>query len=130
MIVSYGSVVFLSLVIAVFVDSIVGFFKLSPESHATAKLFLLCHCAAAPLFWPASFTLPNALRAAGDTRYVMITASVSMWLVRVCGAYIMAYPLGFGPIGVWYAMFADWLFRAACYIFRWRGGRWKEKRVI
>jgi putative MATE family efflux protein len=130
MIVSYGSVLFLSLVIVVFLDPIVGLFRLSPESHETAKRFLLCHSVAAPLFWPASFTLPNALRAAGDARYVMIAASLSMWLVRVCGAYIMAYSLGFGPIGVWYAMFADWIFRAACYVRRWRGEQWKEKRVI
>jgi putative MATE family efflux protein len=130
MTVSYGTVIFLSLVIAVFLDPIVGLFHLSPEAHETAKRFLLYHCIAAPLFWPASFTLPNALRAAGDVRYVMITASISMWLVRVCGAYIMAYPLGFGPIGVWYAMFADWTFRTVCYVSRWRGERWKEKRVI
>jgi putative MATE family efflux protein len=130
MIVSYGTVIFLSLIIAVFLDSIVGLFRLSPESHETAKRFLLYHCIAAPLFWPASFTLPNALKAAGDARYVMITASASMWLIRVCGSYVMAYPLGFGPAGVWYAMYADWFFRAACYVFRWRGERWKEKRVI
>jgi putative MATE family efflux protein len=130
MLVSYGTVLFLSLITVIFLDSVAGFFRLSPESHAMAKRFLLCHSIVAPLFWPASFTLPNALRAAGDTRYVMITASVSMWLVRVCGAYLMAYPLGFGPIGVWYAMFADWTLRTACYVFRWRGERWKEKRVI
>jgi putative MATE family efflux protein len=130
MMVSYGTVVFLSLIIAVFLDPITGLFHLPPESHAMAKRFLLYHCIAAPLLWPASFTLPNALRAAGDARYVMITASVSMWLIRVCGAYVMAYPLGFGPVGVWYAMFADWLFRAVCYVLRWRGERWKEKRVI
>ena len=60
----------------------------------------------------------------------MITAACTMWLVRVCLAFIMAFPLRLGPNAVWIAMGADFLFRAIVFTVRWRRGRWMEKRVI
>ena len=36
----------------------------------------------AVFIWPLSFTLPNALRAAGDVKYTMITGILSMWMFR------------------------------------------------
>jgi Na+-driven multidrug efflux pump len=77
-----------------------------------------------------SFALPNALRAAGDARYVMVVASVSMWTVRVSAAYILSYALGLGPLGVWLAMGADFMSRGACYLRRWLKGTWQGKKVI
>jgi Na+-driven multidrug efflux pump len=95
-----------------------------------AKTFLQVHCISMAIGWPMSFALPNALRAAGDARYVMIVASVSMWTVRVSAAYLLAYPLGIGPLGVWLAMGADFIVRGSCYLTRWLGGRWQTKQVI
>jgi Na+-driven multidrug efflux pump len=80
--------------------------------------------------WGMSFALPNALRAAGDARYVMIVASVSMWTVRVSAAYLLTFVLGLGPLGVWIAMGADFMARGSFYLHRWLSGRWTEKKVI
>jgi Na+-driven multidrug efflux pump len=82
------------------------------------------------LGWALSFALPNALRAAGDARYVMIAASISMWTVRVCASYLFTFTLGLGPLGVWLAMGADFMVRGASYFLRWIRGKWQEKRVI
>ncbi|MDR3166752.1 MAG: MATE family efflux transporter [Treponema sp.] len=120
----------ISLLTLIFLDPIVGFFNLTEGSHEMTKTFLWVLCIMAPISWPPSWTLPNALRAAGDARYVMILAALSMWAVRVLGAYLCAYTFGFGVIGVWYAMVADWCVRAVFYIHRWRRGRWQEKRII
>ena len=95
-----------------------------------AKVFLRVHCISMAIGWPMSFALPNALRAAGDARYVMIVASVSMWTIRVSAAYLLAYPLGVGPLAVWIAMGADFICRGTCYLTRWRGGKWQTKQVI
>ncbi|MDR3114988.1 MAG: MATE family efflux transporter [Treponema sp.] len=127
---TYGSVFFLSLLILVFMDPLLGIFKLSPEAHELARGFLYIHCIMAPISWPASFTLPNALRAAGDVRYCMAAAVLSMWLIRVSAAYILAYPLGLGARGVWYAMVSDWCVRGICYIRRWKQGRWEDKQIL
>jgi Na+-driven multidrug efflux pump len=53
-----------------------------------------------------------------------------MWIVRVCSAYILAFPLGLGPMGVYLAMGADFLFRGLFFSLRWVKGHWMEKRVI
>jgi putative MATE family efflux protein len=128
--IAYITLFIISGSIYVFMEPLVSLFNLSPEAHDMAKTFLRVHCISMALGWPLSFALPNALRAAGDARYVMIVASVSMWTVRVSAAYLLAFPLGVGPLGVWLAMGADFVVRGSCYLTRWRRGRWQTKRVI
>jgi putative MATE family efflux protein len=128
--IAYITLFIISASIYVFMEPLVSLFSLSPEAHEMAKTFLRVHCISMALGWPLSFGLPNALRAAGDARYVMIVATVSMWTVRVSAAYILAYPLGVGPLGVWLAMGADFVVRGTCYLTRWLRGAWQTKRVI
>lgn len=111
-------------------NPIIGIFNLSPEAHLVCASYLRIHCITSTLFWCLSFVLPNALKAAGDARYVMIVASCTMWFIRVCSAFLLAFPLGLGPKGVYLAMGADFLFRGIFFTGRWLSGRWKEKRVI
>ncbi|GHU83375.1 hypothetical protein FACS189468_8450 [Spirochaetia bacterium] len=127
---SYITLFIISALIYLFMEPLVSLFNLSPESHELAKVFLRVHCISMALGWPLSFALPNALRAAGDARYVMIIATVSMWAVRVSAAYLLTYTLKVGPLGVWIAMGLDFVFRGVCYLVRWKRGRWQEKRVI
>ena len=114
----------------IFMEPLVSLFTLSPEAHETAKSILRVHCISMAFGWAMSFALPNALRAAGDARYVMIAASLSMWIVRVCSSYLFSFTLGFGPLGVWLAMGADFFVRGTCYLTRWLGGKWQGKQVI
>ncbi|MDR2133669.1 MAG: MATE family efflux transporter [Treponema sp.] len=116
--------------IYIFMEWLISLFSLSPEAHGLAVSFLRIHCISMAVAWPLSFALPNALRAAGDARYVMIVASLSMWIVRVSAAYILTYFLDMGPLGVWLAMGGDFIFRGAFYLRRWLGGKWREQRVI
>ena len=109
---------------------ILDIFNLSGEAYEMCVVFLRIHCITSALFWPPSFVLPNALKAGGDSKYVMVTAACTMWFVRVCSAFIMAFPLGMGPAAVWYAMGADFLFRGIIFTKRWLGGKWIEKKVI
>jgi len=130
MIIAYITYLVINVNVFLFMDQIAGFFKLSPEAHDLCLSFLKIHCITSTLFWCFSFVLPNALKAAGDARYVMIVAASTMWLVRVCSAYIMAFPLGLGPVGVILAMGADFLFRGIFFGARWFSGKWMEKKVI
>ena len=95
-----------------------------------AKSFLKIHCISMAAGYGLSFVLPNALRAAGDVRYVMIIATASMWLVRVIAAYLFTFVLDMGPLGVWLAMGADFFTRGTFYCVRWIRGKWQNKRVI
>jgi Na+-driven multidrug efflux pump len=120
----------INVLMLIFMEPLVSCFNLSAEAHRLAKSYLLVHAVMTPIFWPESFALPNALRAAGDARYCMIISSITMWSVRVTLAYIISYILGFGPVGVWIAMTGDFVARSACFVIRWRKGRWREKSVI
>jgi len=114
----------------IFMEPLVSLFSLSPSAHDLAKSILRIHCISMAIGWGMSFALPNALRAAGDARYVMIAATISMWTVRVCASYLFSFTLGFGPLGVWLAMGADFMVRGIFYFTRWASGKWQEKRVI
>ena len=109
---------------------LVSIFNLGADARAEAVVFLVIHSVALGLGWVFSFGLPNALRAAGDAKYVMIAATISMWTVRVSAAYFITFTLGVGPAGVWLAMGIDFIVRGTCYFLRWRGGRWQKMKVI
>jgi len=130
MILSYLTYLFININIFIFMDQIVSIFNLSLEAKEMCVLFLRVHCITSTLFWCPSFVLPNALKAAGDARYVMVVAGCTMWFIRVCSAFLMAFWLGLGPVAVYLAMGADFLFRGIFFIKRWLSNKWIEKKVI
>ena len=83
-----------------------------------------------PLFWPASFILFSGMRGAGDVRYTTSVSIITMWAVRVLFAYILGDLLGWGVVGVWGAMFADWGVRAVFATVRFRSRKWQDKSAI
>ena len=108
---------------------ILRLYNVSPEAEASAfRIVWLCGVAGVFL-WPLSFSLPEALIAAGDTRYTMIVGTISMWTARVGLGVVLVRVCGLGVMGVWYAMVVDWLVRGIAYILRLRGGRWQEKGI-
>jgi putative MATE family efflux protein len=127
---AYITLFAISALIYIFLEPLIALFALSPGAHELARSFLRIHCISMALGWPVSFALPNALRAAGDARFIMIASGISMWIVRVSAAYLFTFVLGMGPIGVWLAMGADFLVRGTSFSLRWAGGRWQEKQVI
>lgn len=110
----------------------VPLFNLTPATAQLCTRVLRWNSVFAILFWPMSFTLPNALRAAGDARFTMTVSMLSMWICRIGLSWLLgpAWGLGLGLLGVWLAMFADWVVRAVCFLVRFLGGKWKEHKVI
>ena len=130
MMLSYITYLLININIFIFMNPIISIFHLSEEAHNLCVTFLRIHCVTSTLFWCPSFVLPNALKAAGDAKYVMIVAVSTMWLVRVCSAFVLAFPLGLGPAAVYIAMGADFLFRGIFFIKRWLSNKWIEKKVL
>jgi putative MATE family efflux protein len=126
----YLTIFIISVFIYLFMGPLLNLFSLSTEGRELARSFLSVHCISMAIGWSMSFALPNALRAAGDARYVMAAAMISMWTVRVSAAYFLTFVAGIGPIGVWLAMGGDFIVRGACYLTRWIGGKWQEKKII
>ncbi|MHB1153240.1 MAG: MATE family efflux transporter [Eubacteriales bacterium] len=119
-----------SLVFFIMARVIVGAFNISETASETAVMLLHMYFIFCPFIWPTSFTLPNALRAAGDVRFTMVVSMVSMWTYRIGFSYILSGYLQMGILGVWVAMILDWIVRSICFIWRFRSNRWTRIKVI
>lgn len=86
--------------------------------------------AIALLVWPISFVLSSGLKGAGDTRYTMTIAIISMWIFRIFTGYLIGIVLNFGVFGIWIAMYMDWLVRGILYCFRLRGEQWIKHKIV
>lgn len=127
---AYLSMLVLNIIMLCLVPFILQVYNLSEATYDIALILLVMHGVCAILFWPMSFTFPNALRAAGDVKYTMIVSIISMWLCRICLSYLFGTYMGFGVIGIWIAMFCDWLFRIVLFIIRYQGNAWTQKNII
>ena len=108
-------------------------FPLDPGGRRIWRPRLLRWCAVFDLIiWPLAFTLPNALRAAGDAVFTMAVSLASMFLFRIGFSYLLScsWGLDLGLLGVWIAMIIDWWVRALIFIFRFVQGKWKRIRLI
>ena len=129
----------MDLLLCVFSGLLLRLFGLTPESTVLARTLLLLHSAVSVVLWPVAFCLPPAFRAANDVMFTMVISSFSMWVFRVAAAYLLALDtvsvfglftlsgFGFGVMGVWLAMFLDWIFRTALFLWRFVSDRWLAK---
>jgi putative MATE family efflux protein len=104
---------------------ILKLYSLSPETIQLARILVLIHCGMGVVCWPASFTLPNVLRAANDVKFPMVVSITSMLVFRIVLSYILGVRLGWGAIGVWIAMIVDWFCRIVCFCARYLSRKWK-----
>lgn len=124
---SHAAVLITNLFVIVCLPWILQMYSLSAETAQYATIIILIHNTCSIIFWPESFELPNALRAANDVRYTMWIAIISMLLFRIAFSYILGLGFGMGVIGVWIAMILDWIFRDIFFIGRFARGKWKQK---
>ncbi len=127
---AYLSVWVMTVLIFAGKDLILGVYHLSAETTQILIQLFIVHAVCCVLFWPLSFTLPNALRAAGDAKFTMIASLFSMWIFRIGFSYLLAFTFQTGVLGIWIAMCIDWLFRAICFMIRFRNGKWKNHRLV
>ena len=110
--------------------SIVGLYHLDASASLCAVRILHVFSVFSATIWIPSFVLPNALRAAGDVRFTMMTSMISMWVFRIAFCFILTGPLHQGVYGVWNAMYIDWAVRMIVFGIRFHSGKWKSKKVI
>lgn len=100
---------------------LLSFYSVSDEARELAVILILIHNLCSIVMWTHSFVLPNAMKAAGDAKFVMIVAVLSMFIFRVGLSYILGINFGMGAIGVWISMVVDWIVRITCFAIRWAG---------
>lgn len=72
----------------------------------------------------------NCLRAAGDVRFPVYIGIVSMWLIGVLLAFILAIPCKLGFPGMWIALALDEWTRGLIVNYRWRKGSWRGRTFV
>ncbi|MGI5935433.1 MAG: MATE family efflux transporter [Oscillospiraceae bacterium] len=127
---SMASITFINIFIFLFMRPIISAYGVGNDTAQLARSLILCTIFGTSLVWPFGFTLPNALRAAGDANFTMLVAVFSMWAFRVGLGYIFSRVFNLGVIGIWYGMIVDWLFRSLLYVGRFLTDRWTNRSIL
>jgi len=115
-------------VIFVWARPVVDIFSNDPDVMKFGSSFLRIACTGY-LIVGVSLVLPPCINGAGDTFIPMIAGLVSMWGAQIPLAYLLPHVTNLGVYGVrWAIVVAVWI-RALTYIFYFRSGRWKHRRV-
>ena len=120
----------LNFLLIFFAEPVVRLFSLSEAGIPVAVQIEQMYAVCSILTWVPSFGLPNILRAAGDVRFTMTVSMLSMLALRLGASYLLVYGFGLSLLGVWMAMHLDWIARGVCFIVRFSGNKWLEKKVI
>ncbi len=129
MIFTYIAMFLVNSAILIATPLILRIYHVSAEAADLANKIIWMHGVIGILLWSMAFTFPQALRAAGDTRYTMIVSILSMWLCRLVLGTLLATKFGYGVLGIWMAMFVDWIVRIVFFVLRYRSGKWKQMAV-
>lgn len=120
----------INIVIIFLIPSILKIYHVSNETGELAYTLIFYHCILSTFFWPPSFALPNALRAAGDVKFTMWVSMISMWVWRIGFSYILAIVFEIGVFGVWIAMTVDWVCRSSCFVYRFYKEKYRSHATI
>ncbi len=105
MLVSIIMALFSALVFVLFPDTLIQLFLDKANNDAVAVLTyavpLLYMAAAFQVFDTVQVASAGNLRGLKDTKIPMIIASISYWPVGLTIAYVLAFPLGLGGVGIW-----------------------------
>ena len=125
--ITYALMASIAIIMAIFAKPLVGMYGLSPEASDMALQLIVIHSIILAVIHPTAFCLANSFRAANDVSYTMIIAIASMWICRIGFSYVFVKYLGMGVMGVWLAMFCDWIVRAIIFGTRFIRGTWLTK---
>lgn len=126
LLITYTATAVTNTLILLFLRPILGLYGLGAEATELAYILVMIHNGMAMLLWPASFVLPNMLRACNDVRYTMTVAIFSMVTFRIGLSLVFGVSMEMGAVGVWIAMVVDWVFRVICFAGRYLRGTWRK----
>ncbi len=100
----------------------------TPEHLALAPPLLKI---AAPImpFFAVCIIIGSSMQGAGDTKATAFINFSGLLTTRLIGAYVLAFPMGYGLNGIWIAMMADLAIRGVLFLAYYRTGRWAKASV-
>ncbi len=117
-----------STLILLWADGIVGIFTTDPELVSMGGTFLRIATVA---FFAMAFTsvLQSCISGAGDTVPNMVIGFIVNWVVQLSLALLLPRVTDLGVLGIRWAIAAGVVVGAVIFIFYFRLGRWKHKKV-
>ncbi len=123
-----GIMVLFSIAILLGAEYFVRIFSSEPDLIETAATFLrIAVSGYIVLSFVAVFM--NSLQGAGDTVPPMVVSVLTVLLITLPGAYFLPKMTGLGVLGIRWAMAAEMVVQAVIFVFYFRTGRWKTRRV-
>ena len=124
----FFAVLIFSTLIITFRREIMMLYSTTPEvvesgSHLMLFLAVITYIQTAQVIYT------GCLRGAGDTRFVAITAMVSIGFVRPFFGWLLTWALGFGLYGAWTAVFLDQMCRLILNYSRIRTKKWLQIKL-
>lgn len=98
--------------------SILKLYHLSASTGTTTLTLFYYNCICGITIWPASFTLPCAMRAEGKVGYTMGISLFSMWVFRIGLSFLLVKVFDKGLYAIYLCYGADWLFRVFAFVGR------------
>jgi putative MATE family efflux protein len=116
------------LIFLLFAPALIGIFTNDAEVAAYG-IRCLRIVAAGFLFYGYGMVLTQSFNGAGDTRTPTLIHLFCLWCWEIPLAWLLAYPLGFGPTGVFIAVSVAFSTLAVVSASLFRKGHWKLQRV-
>ena len=127
LVLSIGACIFMAIVVFPFRATLMGLFSSEPEVINAGVAYLN---QVLPFFslLAALFILNGVMRGAGEMTFPMISAFISLIVIRVPAAYIYAHY--FGGHYMFFSYATGWLIGLIITVIYYFSGRWKNKIII
>jgi MATE family multidrug resistance protein len=129
--IAWAGVIFISVIsVSIFIGAgyLASLLAKQPAVLAETTRYLRIMMFSEP-FMALSLILGGGLQGAGDTKGNMWVIVISMWLIRLPLASVLALVLRYGAVGVWVAMITSMTTQGILMARRFHQGQWKYLRV-
>lgn len=119
-----------SIPVYIFLQPLTSLFSSTLEVQDLAMSLIKISIFTGILLWSPAFVLPFGLRSAGDVTFTIVCSCASLWAIRIVLSWLLGVYLGYGVVGIWWAMICDWVVRGGLFMYRLLSGKWKGRAEI
>jgi putative MATE family efflux protein len=116
-------------IIVIFRKNLLGLFTSDPNIIALGAVLLTMGF----LLEPGrclNIVIGEALRAAGDARFIVVTGVTVIWGLCLPLTYFLGIHMGYGLVGIWVVFIIDEWLRGIIILLRWRSRAWEKKVLV
>ena len=81
------------------------------------------------VFFALAMVVRNGLRGVGDTKWILGITVFGCYAIRLPLAWFLGIHLGYGLVGIWWALMIEIAIRGSMFLARYRWGAWDTIRV-